>query len=155
MGRKAAYGFLFRNRCPSSHPGDYHALGHAGKGIFHPKGRCRTAEGTYARTYVIWDSLPVHPVHLLPDSPIQTRVTCVQAHHGKPCLVGLFHNSHHLFQRHPGAVVNSGPFPGKGQKFRIHQGTGINNHVSLPKKPLSPYRYQVRAARSCSYYMHH
>ena len=155
MSGKSLDGFPVRDRCPSGHAGDDHALGDAGQRIFHVQGCGRTAEGAYARGGIIGDPLRLQKVHLLPDSAVDAGISGVQAHCRKAFLFCSPHHFDHFLQRHLRAVIDTAAVLLTFQQRRIHQRPGVNDHVRLADEPLPPHCDEIRRSGSRSHKMNH
>ena len=79
----------------------------------------------------------------------------MQPHRGLPPRFRIFHEGNYLFQSQNGAVMYlCVRFPAR-KKLRVHQGTGVDDHIRLLKKPRPPQRDQVFRAGTGAYKMNH
>ncbi len=126
------FNLLFRrNSGPAFHPGNNHRLADVGQCIFRfQRSRCR-AEGTDTGHNFKIEIITFQKIHLFPVGAVYAGIPCMQTHYQFAFLGSRNHGGNHFFQRHDRAVQNLTLRFGIVQQSRIHQRTGVNNHVCL------------------------
>ena len=155
MGGEGGDLLPFGHRRAARHPGDDDRLGDAGQRIFHAERSRRAAEGADPRRHVIGDARFLQQVDLLPDCAVERGVARVQAHRRLPAGLGGPHDREHLFQSHPGAVMDFTVRLDSPEQGGVHKGTRIDYDIRLGQQPVSPQGDQVGRAAARPHKMHH
>ncbi len=152
--RLASFSF-FRHRGAALHPGDDDGLAHGGQSILGVQGRRSAAEAGNAGGVIVSDAVRIQCIHLLPDGTVQAGVAGVEADGGLPGRFHLPHDVQHLFQRHPGAVVDGTAWLCQPQQGRVDQTSGVDDAVGSLQQDGPPPGDQIRCAGSGINKMYH
>ena len=128
------------------HAGDDNGLRYIGQSILRVEGRGGAGEGGHAGGHVVGHAHLVQLIHLLPDGAVEGGVAGVEPDGGLALPLGLLHDGEHLLQGHGRAVVHGAALLAALQQGRVHQGTGIDDHVGLSQQPGAPQGDEIRCA---------